>query len=96
MKVTLIVQFAAAARVEGLMGQVVLATLKFPYAVMLEMVNAPAPLLVKVTAFEVLVLSTSCCEKLKLLGERLTEGLPAGATICDKEAVLGRNVASPL
>jgi hypothetical protein len=95
-KATLIVQFAAAARAAGLSGQVVLNTLKFPYAVMFEMVSAPAPLLVKVTAFEVLVLSTSCCEKLKLLGERLTEGLPAGATICDKEAVLGRNVASPL
>jgi hypothetical protein len=71
--------------------------LKLPVATIEEIVKTPVPLLVKVTALAGLVLPISCCVKLKLVGEKLTAGVPVPLfTTCDSTAeVLGRNVASP-
>src|SRR5712691_12342229 len=94
--VTLIVQFAPAARVAGLIGQAttpVLDSAKSPEAAIELIVTALAPVLVRVTVFAALVVVSSWPPKARLVGASPTLGaafVPAPV----REIVWGR-VLSP-
>ena len=78
--VTLIVQFAPAAKVAGLIGQAlepVLVSPKSPEAAMELIVNALVPVLVNVTVCAALVVVSNWPPKLRLVGESPTPGAEA-------------------
>src|SRR5947209_6876911 len=76
-KVTLMLQEALSVSVLGLMGQVLVCAKSpalLPPRLIELMVKAALPLLVRVTAWAVLLVLTSWLPKLKLVGLKLTAG----------------------
>ena len=72
-KLTVIVQLLPAARLEPQ----VLVTVYFLLMVMLVIVSAAVPVLVRVTFCPALIVLMICCPKVRLAGDKLTAGLPA-------------------
>ena len=102
--VTLMLQFAPAARVAGLIGHAVppvLVSAKSPEAAIELTVKAPAPVLVRVTGCAALVVVSNWPLKVILVGTSPTPGavtdpVPLRFTVCGLEVSLSVKVSVPV